>query len=69
MNAVRKDALKAPVSHIIIIALFAVGGVSIPLDWFFAWFIKDALIIKLLARILNTLVLYEFTLLFYRSTI
>ncbi len=50
MNAVRKDALKAPVSHIIIISLFAVGGISIPLDWFFAWFIKDALVIKLLAE-------------------
>lgn len=50
MTAIRKDALKAPVSHILIVTLFAVGGVSIPLDWFFDIFIADGLVSKLLAE-------------------
>ncbi len=51
MNAIRKDAVKAPVSHIIIITLFAVGGASLPLDKFFGLFIDDSLTAKLVSGI------------------
>lgn len=57
MTNIRKDALKAPLSHIVIISLFAVGGVSIPLDWFFALFINDKLIVKLLSETVIRIIL------------
>lgn len=51
MNALRKDAVKTPISHIIIITLFAVGGASLPLDKLFGLFIDDTLTAKLVSGI------------------
>lgn len=57
MNGIRMDALKAPISHIIIIALFAIGGVSIPLDWLFEKFIADKLTVDLLSETVIRIIL------------
>ena len=51
MNKLRRDALKTPLSHIIIITLFCAGGVAIPLHYLFGLFIFDTLTVNLISGI------------------
>ena len=51
MTKLRLDAEKTPLSHIIIITLFAVGGVAIPFNYLFELFIVDKLTVTLLSQI------------------
>lgn len=64
MTAIRKDAEKTPLSHIIIITLIAVGGVAIPLKYLTDLFISDALTSRLLAQTLIRVILSVIALVF-----
>lgn len=50
MNKIRLDAEKTPLSHVIIITLFAVGATALPLDKLFCLFISDSLTCALLSK-------------------
>ena len=64
MTKLRLDAEKTPLSHIIIITLFAVGGVAIPLDYIFELFIVDKLTVTLLSQITIRVILSVIALVF-----
>ncbi len=56
-NLIRKDAEKAPLVHMIIVTLFAVGLTMLPVHYLFGLFIKDSVSLELLSQSVIRIVL------------
>lgn len=61
---IRRDAEKTPVSHIVIITLFAVGATAIPLDKLFCLFIANPVTCDLLSKIILRAILSSVAIVF-----